>query len=504
MTTERLLEKLKAGENLVSEFKRCGNGIHDDVYETVCAFLNRFGGDIFLGVEDDGSVCGVPEKAVKDLIRNFLNKLNSPELFSPVCTATIEPVQVEGKTVLWVMVPKTSLVHRFKGKVYDRAGDSDIVVSSTEQLAAMYIRKQEIFTERRVYSHIKMEHLRPDLIRRARRMAENRWEKHPWTDMDDMQLVRSAGLYAHDFANDTDGFTLAAVLLLGRDEVIRDVLPAYRTDAICRRTNTDRYDDRDVVETNLIESYDRLMDFARKHIADKFYLDRSMVRISLSHSICREMISNILMHREFSSSRLSRFVIEREQMYTENPNKAQYPNEITLENLEPLPKNPCIARFFRSIGYAEELGSGVHHLYEYVPLYSGEEMRPRFVDGDMFKIIVPLDDALEVHATENSFADASGGNVGASGGNVGVSGGNVGVNRKDVGVNDSTYTENERRLLNLVAEQDSVSAAKAADRLGLTTRQTERLFASLKKKGAVIRVGADRGGHWEIQQNKKQ
>lgn len=87
MTAEWLREKLKAGENLVSEFNRCGNGIHDDVYETVCAFLNRFGGDIFLGVEDDGSVCGVPEKAVKDLIRNFLNKLNSPELFSPVCTA---------------------------------------------------------------------------------------------------------------------------------------------------------------------------------------------------------------------------------------------------------------------------------------------------------------------------------------------------------------------------------------------------------------------------------
>ena len=246
------------------------------------------------------------------------------------------------------------------------------------------------------------------------------------------------------------------------------------------------------------------MDFARKHIADKFYLDRSMVRISLSHSICREMISNILMHREFASSRISRFVIERRQMYTENPNKAQYPDEITLENLEPLPKNPCIARFFRSIGYAEELGSGVHHLYEYVPLYSGAETRPRFVDGDMFRIIVPLDDTLEVHAAENGFVGVNREDVGVNGGNVGVNGGNVGVNGENVGVNDSTYTENERRLLSIIAEQNSVTDAKAAERLGLTTRQTERLFAALKKKGAVIRVGSDRGGHWEIQQNKNQ
>ncbi|MCM1159581.1 MAG: ATP-binding protein [Ruminococcus flavefaciens] len=40
---------LTIGENVAVEFKRCGNGIESDTYETVCSFLNRFGGDIFLG-----------------------------------------------------------------------------------------------------------------------------------------------------------------------------------------------------------------------------------------------------------------------------------------------------------------------------------------------------------------------------------------------------------------------------------------------------------------------
>ena len=53
-------------ETIAVEFKRCGNGIESDVYETVCSFLNRFGGDIFLGVLDDGTVLGVPEKAAPD------------------------------------------------------------------------------------------------------------------------------------------------------------------------------------------------------------------------------------------------------------------------------------------------------------------------------------------------------------------------------------------------------------------------------------------------------
>ena len=37
---------LEIGETVAVEFKRCGNGIENDVYESVCSFLNRFGGDV--------------------------------------------------------------------------------------------------------------------------------------------------------------------------------------------------------------------------------------------------------------------------------------------------------------------------------------------------------------------------------------------------------------------------------------------------------------------------
>jgi predicted HTH transcriptional regulator len=50
---------LTIGETVAVEFKRCGNGIESDVYESVCSFLNRFGGDLFMGVLDDGTVLGI-------------------------------------------------------------------------------------------------------------------------------------------------------------------------------------------------------------------------------------------------------------------------------------------------------------------------------------------------------------------------------------------------------------------------------------------------------------
>ena len=50
-STMRVAELLRNGEGLSVGFKRCSGRIEHDVFETICAFLNRFGGDLLLGVE---------------------------------------------------------------------------------------------------------------------------------------------------------------------------------------------------------------------------------------------------------------------------------------------------------------------------------------------------------------------------------------------------------------------------------------------------------------------
>ena len=104
--------------------------------------------------------------------------------------------------------------------------------------------------------------------------------------------------------------TLAGLLLLGKEDVIMSVCPTYKTDAILRRVNLDRYDDRILVYKNLVESYDILMQFAQKHLSDKFFMEGTQT-VSLRDKITREVISNILMHREFSSAYVSKFIIEK-------------------------------------------------------------------------------------------------------------------------------------------------------------------------------------------------
>ena len=61
---------------------------------------------------------------------------------------------------------------------------------------------------------------------------------------------------------------------------------------------------------------------------------------------------------------------------------------VTPENVRPRAKNPIIAGFFREIGRADRLGSGVRNLYKYSKDYGGAD--PVFTEGNNFVISVSL------------------------------------------------------------------------------------------------------------------
>ena len=57
---------------------------------------------------------------------------------------------------------------------------------------------------------------------------------------------------------------------------------------------------------------------------------------------------------------------------------------------------------------------------------------------------------------------------------------------------------NEQRVLDALRAEASLSAVKIGRLLGITTRQAERLLASLREKNLIRRIGANKNGHWEI------
>jgi ATP-dependent DNA helicase RecG len=210
--------------------------------------------------------------------------------------------------------------------------------------------------------------------------------------MDDQQLIKSAQLYQADPESGKHGVTLAGVMLFGNDNQILQVCPAHRTDLILRKVNVDRYDDRDLVRTNLIDSYDRILAFIVKHLSDPFYLE-GIERRSLRDAIFREVASNMLIHREYASGETARLIIEYGKVTTTNANRPHGFGVLDPETSTPYSKNPVIGALFREIDRADELGSGMRNMMQYGKRYGGAD--PQLIEGDVFRMIISVPEFSE-------------------------------------------------------------------------------------------------------------
>lgn len=374
---------LSKGEGISIEFKKAKNKLPETLFETICAFLNRNGGVILLGVTNDKHIEGVNPELADQMIKELVNLSNNPQKLFPSFLLEATKVDYEDRTLIHIFVPASSQVHRCNGKIFDRSTDGDFELKTDDQIKQLYLRKNSLYTENTVYPYLYQSDFVPGIVDRARRMIKINRADHPWNELTDDEFFTASGLYRHDITSGKEGFTLAALLLFGKDEVIQGAIPHYKIDALVRRVDLDRYDDRENIRCNLIEAYDRLMAFIVKHLPDKFYLEGDQ-RISLRDKIFREIVANMLIHRETMNAYPSTLIIYNDRVETKNANKPHLYGQLLPESFEPFPKNPHIAQIFTQIGRSEELGTGVRNVYKYSKAYSGSD-DIQFLEEDIFK-----------------------------------------------------------------------------------------------------------------------
>jgi len=83
--TENIRKLINQGEGLDLEFKESRNGLNKNVFETVCAFLNRHGGTLLLGVRDSGEIVGIAPENLKQIKKDFITSVNNPQKIYPTC-----------------------------------------------------------------------------------------------------------------------------------------------------------------------------------------------------------------------------------------------------------------------------------------------------------------------------------------------------------------------------------------------------------------------------------
>ena len=272
MTIEEIKELISTGEKIDVEFKKSQNELNKDLYESVCSFNNRDGGHIILGVVDKTKeICGVNPDKIDKMKKDFTTAINNANKINPPLYLTPEDYEIDGKIIIYIRVPEGTQLRRFNGRIFDRTYEGDIDITNNAELVyKMYARKQSTYFVNKVYPNLGLEFLDFEVIKKAKKMAMGRVDNHAWADMNEEEILRSSGLILTDPDTGREGITLAAILLFGKDSTIMSVLPQYKTDAIYRVKNMDRYDDREVIITNLIDSFRKLMDFGKKHLNDVF------------------------------------------------------------------------------------------------------------------------------------------------------------------------------------------------------------------------------------------
>ncbi len=459
MTTDEIKTILAIGENTEIEFKQSQIKLARSVYESICAFLNRRGGHVVLGADNNGKVLGVNNDSLQEQLDTLVKDMNNPQLFKPTYYLDFKPIQVDGLNLIHCYIPESTQAHTYKGEYYDRNRDGDFILRSTEQIANLFIRKSKLKTEDRVYPIFTVQDLDQQALDYMRLMVKTDNPDHEWLKMDNEALLRSGQMIMIDPESGKEGITLAAILLFGKRNTIANVLPHYSIDILCRIHDTELYDDRLMIKENLMVAYRQMMAFIQKHLPEKPYIE-GMQRFSLRDKIMREVCLNMLIHREYSSAYPTTLTIWNDRIETENWNVPYVYGRIDLQTLKPHRKNPTIANVFSQMGIVEELGSGTKKMFRYTPLFSGGK-KPTIEEQDVYRITIPCDD-LSVESTEKT---------------------------------TEKTTEN---ILKLIIENPQITTKELAKACGLTSDGIFYHTKKLRETGYIKREGGRKEGCWKV------
>ncbi|NDV84858.1 RNA-binding domain-containing protein [Bacteroides sp. 51] len=388
MDINHIKSLIKQKESIRLEFKEAKRAVPKSMWDSVCSMLNREGGDIILGVDDNNNITGVDETQVNKLIKNIADLSNDHTNINPPFLLFPDKGQIDGKWVIHIPIPESSMVHTFRNIHYDRSDEGDFPVPAYD-INKLYARKLGYFTENKVFPALKYEHFDPAIFDKTRGYIRSMNPDHIWLGLDNEALLRNAGFFKRDFNTGIEGYTLAAALVFGTDETIRGVIPHYEIDAIVKISGEEdqRFDDRIIIQTNLLDAYEKLMSFVEKHLPDKFHLEGDQ-RISLRTKIFREIVANLIVHREYASHAIATFIIYKDRVETSNASNPFQQGPLDLNSPYHHPKNPLISNFFMALGFVEKLGSGAFYVSKYIKQYSGVD-KALFIEGSVFKMIIP-------------------------------------------------------------------------------------------------------------------
>lgn len=437
--------------------------------KSVSAFANGIGGAILFGVADDKTVVGlINAQETSEKISELI-----VARISPLPEFSLEGINENGKDILCLKV--------FSGRSTPYYYKSD--------------GKTEAFVRVGNQTRVAPDHILNELILKGQNKTFDaspttfKKSDYSFTLMEATYLQRTNLKFdAKDYVSfglaDNTGMLTVAGALLADQHIV------YNSRMFCTRWNglkkgsifDDAIDDKEY-EGNLIQLLNNGFDFIRNNSCVRFkkgekyridkpdYADRAIT----------EAIVNALIHRSYmqqgSEIHIDMFDDRVEIVSPGGMVDGGDIQNIDIEEVTSMRRNPIIADLFHRMKFMERRGSGLHKIVAEtvkLPEYT-DDKKPMFISNDStFKVILKNVNYL---STDKNVGEVVGENVGE--------------------VVGEKLNKTQRKIVEEIKANPNITIEMLYKKLNLTQRTIERNLRFLRENNIISRNGNDRNGSWK-------
>ncbi|MFN0037407.1 MAG: ATP-binding protein [Saprospiraceae bacterium] len=378
---DRIEIALELGESQFREFKSALEGrpgekiprdlkeIGYDIGKTLVAFANADGGEVFIGIEDDHTITGLPFP--DDKIRTLLDApRNYTHTDTPLPLKKSVIIDFNGLKVAFFSVEKGArYVHlTAKGECFQRK-DRDSVPTASEKIR--FAREEEVSREydRQFLDFAEVRDLDLQLV--ASIASKLKRAMSPEKFLQYLELA--------EFDGSRLRLRRAALLLFAKNITKwnpRSQVRLLKINGTEEKTGLD-FNVKELGEEqrgNIFTLIESSWDALRPHLAEtRLSKDgRFQNQIIYPEQACREALINAVVHRDYSiDGRGIEIRIFDDRLEILSPGKLL--SSITIQDLEELKgvhqtRNTYVGRVLNEFGYIRELGEGIRRIYETMQL----------------------------------------------------------------------------------------------------------------------------------------
>ncbi|MEM9596677.1 MAG: ATP-binding protein [Acidobacteriota bacterium] len=397
---ERIRLAVRIGESHYREFKSAFEGppggksprplkaIMENVGRTLVAFANADGGELIIGVEDDGRVTGVPFDSaqmqyVLDAVESYVHT------DTPLPTPRKGVVNIDDSTVLYFYDPNgTEYVYLTSKGVCLMRVDRDCLPVGSEKLQATRLEDKSRSWDRQIAPGASLSDLDLDLVATVAGQITYGVSVEKCLQYLDLAEFGLSGIVLKK----------AALLLFAKD--IRRWHPGCLVrilvvDGLEKKSGEDFNIVRDeMVSGNILRLIDQSWERLNAELIQQTSLTaqaRFKQSFFFAQIACREALTNAIVHRNYAvEGRGIEISIFSDRLEIKSPGMLL--STISLDDLRlgkgaHESRNALVARVLRELGFVREMGEGIRRIYDV--MRSNALAEPTFAnDSQGFSVVL--------------------------------------------------------------------------------------------------------------------